>query len=724
MVEVTSNAVQPVITAPTNLQDAYTGIDTTINLGNLTVKGVGPWSVTVQWGDGDTSTFSPTGSGPMSLAHTYTATGDYTVSETVSEYDGGSMTTSLPVLVITDTTSTVLTTSSATAVYGQVVTFTATVTGSGTPTGTVAFDAGADQIGTGTLSVVNGQDKATFSTSTLTVSGSPYAITAIYDGDSDDQGSTSNAVSQTITPAPLSITANNASKTYGQSATFSSTAFTETGLVTANGDSITGVTETSLGPPESATVGTYPIVLSAATGTGLGNYTITYVNGTLTVNPATLTITANSQNKVYGQANPTLTVSYAGFVNGDTSSSLTTQPTVTTTATTSSPAGSYPITASGAVDPNYAISYVAGTLTISADASTTSATVSSTSVPLGQTVTVTATVTANSPGSGTPGGSVDFFDTTTNDDLGTITLAGGVATLSTAALTAGTHSIKVSYSGSSNFLASSTTASTITINQSIIVLDSTASGALTVAGNAAIKLAGGVYVDSSSSSAISASGNASVTASVIDVHGGVQKSGNATFSPKPITGAAVVPDPLASLASPSTSGVTNYGSESVSGNSSATIKPGIYSQISVSGNGSLTMNSGLYIIEGGGFSVSGNGNVKGSGVTIFNAGSNYPGTGGSYGGITISGNGSFNLTAPTTGTYAGIVIFQSRDNTKTVTLSGNASGMSGIVYAPAAQLAESGNAQLNASAIVDTLSASGNSIEDTATLDAPPVKSL
>ena len=76
VVEVTSNAVQPVITAPTIPQNAYTGIDTTINLGTLTVKGVGPWSVTVQWGDGDTSTFSPTGSGPISLAHTYTATGD------------------------------------------------------------------------------------------------------------------------------------------------------------------------------------------------------------------------------------------------------------------------------------------------------------------------------------------------------------------------------------------------------------------------------------------------------------------------------------------------------------------------------------------------------------------------------------------------------------------------------------------------------------------------
>ncbi len=96
-----------------------------------------------------------------------------------------------------------------------------------------------------------------------------------------------------------------------------------------------------------------------------------------------------------------------------------------------------------------------------------------------------------------------------------------------------------------------------------------------------------------------------------------------------------MPDPLASLAEPSTSGLTNYGSESLSGNSSATIKPGIYSQISVSGNGTLTLSSGIYIIEGGGFTVSGNASVTGSGVMIFNAGSKYPSTGGTYGGITL-----------------------------------------------------------------------------------------
>ena len=58
---------------------------------------------------------------------------------------------------------------------------------------------------------------------------------------------------------------------------------------------------------------------------------------------------------------------YSGFVNGDTSSSLTTPPTCTTTATSSSPASppSYPSSCSGAVDPNYAISYVAGSVTVS-----------------------------------------------------------------------------------------------------------------------------------------------------------------------------------------------------------------------------------------------------------------------------------------------------------------------------------------------------------------------
>jgi len=77
-----------------------------------------------------------------------------------------------------------------------------------------------------------------------------------------------------------------------------------------------------------------------------------------------LTITAASTSMVYGAPLPTLTASYTGLVNGDTAGSLTTSPTLSTTATATSPPGTYPITASGAVDPNYTITYVPGTLTI------------------------------------------------------------------------------------------------------------------------------------------------------------------------------------------------------------------------------------------------------------------------------------------------------------------------------------------------------------------------
>ncbi|MDB5077149.1 MAG: Cadherin-like beta sandwich protein, partial [Chloroflexi bacterium] len=103
-----------------------------------------------------------------------------------------------------------------------------------------------------------------------------------------------------------------------------------------------------------------------ASGAADPDYAISYVAGSLSVTPAALTITANNQTKVYGAALPTLTASYAGFVNGDTPASLTTLPALTTTATSVSAVGGYAITASGAVDSDYAISYVAGTLTVSA----------------------------------------------------------------------------------------------------------------------------------------------------------------------------------------------------------------------------------------------------------------------------------------------------------------------------------------------------------------------
>ena len=84
------------------------------------------------------------------------------------------------------------------------------------------------------------------------------------------------------------------------------------------------------------------------------------------IRTAALTITAKGQTKVYGAAIQTLTASYSGLVNGDTPATFTTPPTLSTTASTFSSviAGGYPITASGAIDPNYTITYVPGILSV------------------------------------------------------------------------------------------------------------------------------------------------------------------------------------------------------------------------------------------------------------------------------------------------------------------------------------------------------------------------
>ncbi len=119
-----------------------------------------------------------------------------------------------------------------------------------------------------------------------------------------------------VAPAPLTITATSKSKAYGTALTLGTTSFTTSGLLA--GATVTGVTLTSAGSAAGAAVGNYPIVPSAAVGTGLSNYAITYVPGTLTVTAVPLKITAPSPSRTYGSANPTLAPTYSGFVNGDT----------------------------------------------------------------------------------------------------------------------------------------------------------------------------------------------------------------------------------------------------------------------------------------------------------------------------------------------------------------------------------------------------------------------
>ena len=115
-------------------------------------------------------------------------------------------------------------------------------------------------------------------------------------------------------------------------------------------------------------MGTYPIVITEGS---VANYNTTFVNGKLTITKAPLTITAKSYTIKQGETLPTFEANYDGFKNSQTSSVLTTQPTITTTATSTSEPGTYDIVVSGAAATNYDITYVKGTLTITqADAVT------------------------------------------------------------------------------------------------------------------------------------------------------------------------------------------------------------------------------------------------------------------------------------------------------------------------------------------------------------------
>jgi hypothetical protein len=163
-----------------------------------------------------------------------------------------------------------------------------------------------------------------------------------------------------ISPAPLTVSANSVSKVYGQSNPTLTASYT--GFV--NGDSassLTGTLTLSTTAASGSGVGSYPITPS---GPSSSNYSVAFVPGTLSITPAPLTISAGSETKVYGQANPTLTAGYSGFVNGDSASSLTGTLSLSTSATSASGVGGYPITPSGPSSSNYSIAFVPGTLTI------------------------------------------------------------------------------------------------------------------------------------------------------------------------------------------------------------------------------------------------------------------------------------------------------------------------------------------------------------------------
>ena len=349
--------------------------------------------------------------------------------------------------------------------FGTSVTLTATVTSGAT--GTVTFHEGATALGTADL---NGSGIATFTTSSLAVG--THSITAQYGGDTNYNSSTSTAVSQVVNKASSTVALASLPNpsTFGASVTLTATVTAgATGTVTFedNGAAISGALpisgSTATFTTSTLVAGTHPIIAVYSGDINYNGATSSVL--TQVVNKASLTVTANDASRSYGTANPAFTSTITGFVNGDTQASVVTgSPSLTTTATTVSPPGTYPITAALgtlATNNNYIFAFVNGTLAVTqVTGASTTLSVKPGTVMYGDPAVLTAVVGPPSGATGT----VSFYEGTTL--LGTASLDGGdMAVLPVSTLSAGMHTITATYIGDVNFPSNASNPVTLKVTQ-------------------------------------------------------------------------------------------------------------------------------------------------------------------------------------------------------------------------------------------------------------------
>jgi len=236
----------------------------------------------------------------------------------------------------------------------------------------------------------------------------------------------------------------------------------------------------------------------------------------------------------------------------------------------------------------------------------------------------------------------------------------------------------------------------------------TAANTFTVDNGVTLGTSCGIYVESSSSSGLTNEGTISVggVGSTIGVVAENYTGGGIT--PTPITNIPVFNDPLGTLPEPAVSGSCN--SQIQGGN---TYNQGCYpGGITVPANCTCTFNPGIYILEGGGLTIPASATVTGTGVMFYVT----YGGGYAYRGVSITGNATSNLSAPTSGTYRGILFFQDRSvspgnpaNTSTFNGAGGAS-FTGALYFPTTNVLFSGtpNFQSNVAIVAYQIEFNGN----------------
>ena len=222
-------------------------------------------------------------------------------------------------------------------------------------------------------------------------------------------------------------------------------------------------------------------------------------------------------------------------------------------------------------------------------------------------------------------------------------------------------------------------------NACILALDKTAGGAVQVQGNSTLNLTGcDVMSNSVASNAVNVWGSAKLMADCVMSAGGITNKAGLTLTGclAGITQAPRVADPFAALPAPSPG--QNRSIPNGNGNKgTTTLQPGSYSN-GMSLSGTVVLSPGTYYVSGGNFTVNANANVSGSGVTIYLvAGSQ----------VSMNGNASVTLAAPTSGTYSGILFFGDRTAAGgSNTFNGDASsGFTGDLYFPTQQVSYLGN---------------------------------
>ncbi len=231
-------------------------------------------------------------------------------------------------------------------------------------------------------------------------------------------------------------------------------------------------------------------------------------------------------------------------------------------------------------------------------------------------------------------------------------------------------------------------------------LNPSASGAVNMAANTNINGTCGLQINSSSSSALIGASGATISAPSLGIVGDKSWTGG-SLPANTTTGIAAFSDPLAYEPTPSVGGSCTT-LATVPPNTTYNLSAGYYCGLDVLSNSTVNLtSSGTYSFNGN-VSLSSNTTLNGTGVMLyFKSGS-----------LQLSSNTVLNLSAPTSGTYAGVVIFQDRANTTPVSLSSNsAMTLTGAVYVPSASLTLASNAFSDVYSILvaSTINISANS---------------